>query len=212
MAFDDSSHSQWIGRAASPGWYFDSGVIAFPTDTVYGLGCHVDDVNAIETIYTMKGRDETKPLILLGHSIDVLRPYIATVPPLAKTLMAKHWPGALTLVLPKSERVPNDVTRGLHTVGCRIPNCPVLLDFLTTLPKGVLATTSANRSNKPNLTQATQVQTTFANELANGLLKGLLVSDVESHGAEPSTVAGIDTHNQLTIFRQGSIDLSGFLP
>jgi L-threonylcarbamoyladenylate synthase len=201
----------WLGQASAPGWQFTTGVVAFPTDTVYGLGCQVEDEDAIETIYRLKGRDETKPLILMGHTVDVLRPFVEIIPPLAEQLMADYWPGALTLVLGKSARVPLGITRGGQTVGCRVPDCPVLLDFLKTVPGGVLATTSANQSGEPALTQAALVSASFASALNEGLLVGLLADDTAIQGGVPSTVAGVDDHNRLRVFRQGGVDLSVFL-
>lgn len=178
----------------------DDGVIAFHTDTVFGLGCLIDHPKAIDRIYALKGRDETKPLILLGYEQQAFVPYIADLPSKALDLMEAHWPGALTIVLEKSECVSNTITRQLGTVGLRVPNSSVFREFLKLVPGGVLATTSANPSGQPPALSSKTVRTYF----------GTTVNDVIDDPNVPcqgsaSTVIGITSNNELTIFRQGDV-------
>ena len=180
------------------------GVIAFPTDTVYGMGCMVDKPEAIEKIYRMKGRDEAKPLILLGYDTRSFEPYLnaAKVPEKARQLMARHWPGPLTLVLPKSSTLSDGVTRHLDTIGIRVPDCATLRNFLALVPGGLLATTSANRSGELPCTTADHVIRTFGDDL------GYVIADDDAiQSGQPSTVAGVSESGEIRIFRQGTLVL-----
>src|SRR5947209_12004489 len=92
-------------------------VVAFPTETVYGLGANALDADAVRKIYELKGRPSNSPLIVHVCSTDMAREVVAEWPPLAQELAARWWPGPLTLVLPKRSVVPDIVTAGLPTVG-----------------------------------------------------------------------------------------------
>lgn len=181
------------------------GVIAFPTDTVYGLGCLPRHEAAVRKIYDLKGRSLQKPLILMSYAQAKLDPFIGEMTRLQQerfeTLADTYWPGSLTLVLPKSEKVSTEITRHHQTVGMRIPNCELLLSFLSMVPHGVLATTSANRSNEPECTKASMVFEIFGNQL-----DAILMGDDNASG-QPSTVAAIHSDGSLHILRQGSIVL-----
>ncbi|BAC91215.1 glr3274 [Gloeobacter violaceus PCC 7421] len=133
------------------------GVGAMPTDTVPGLVCLPEYA---EQIYALKGRDEHKPLILLGAAAADLAFYTAQWRSEWTELAERGWPGALTLVLPVGGRVPAAVHRGGGTVGVRIPNHP---DAHALLAKtGPLASTSANRSGQPVLIEPQAIRRTFA--------------------------------------------------
>lgn len=178
------------------------GVIAFPTDTVYGLGCMVDKPQAVERIYRIKGRDETKPLILLGRDEASFQPYVSDIPPRAIELMHDHWPGALTIILPKSERLPDTITRGMQTVGLRIPACPLFLDMLSLVPQGLLATTSANRSGDPPCLTGREVHDTFGDDVDY-----VLVDDAAIHDKVASTVVAVEPDGSLHVLRTGAVVL-----
>ncbi|MBX2860907.1 MAG: threonylcarbamoyl-AMP synthase [Vampirovibrio sp.] len=176
------------------------GVIAFPTDTVYGIGCLPDRVEAVEKIYRLKSRDAQKPLILLGKDSDSLTAFVETVPDIAKTLMTEHWPGPLTIVLAKNEKVPNAITKGFETVGLRQPKCELLTELLSLVPGGVLATTSANVSGEPPCLTAKQVSDTLGNDLDFVLADDLAITDRLA-----STVIAIESDGTLRVLRTGSI-------
>lgn len=178
------------------------GVIAFPTDTVYGLGCMVTKPQAMERIYRIKGRDENKPLILLGRDEASFQPYISHIPDRALALMQAHWPGALTVILPKSEALPVEVTRGMGTVGLRIPDCRLLMDMLSLIPQGVMATTSANRSGEPPCLTAKSVLDTFGDDV-----DFVLADDAAIHDKVASTVVAVEADGSLHVLRTGSIVL-----
>ncbi|MEB3245141.1 MAG: L-threonylcarbamoyladenylate synthase [Vampirovibrionales bacterium] len=176
-------------------------VIAFATDTVYGLGADVTDNAAIEGIYALKGRDENKPLILLGHAWSVFLPYLAALTPAqvqqVNALTEHYWPGPLTLVLPASTTLNPAITRGLPTVGVRIPDCESLIAYLKTLPSGVLATTSANRSGEPACKTAAQVTKVFGTNLMR-----IIVDDAAVNPElPPSAVVGVMPNGELTVYR-----------
>ena len=105
-------------------------IIAFPTDTVYGIGAMITDMEAIEKIYQLKQRDFQKPLAILAATKEDILPYIETPSVQIWALMEQHWPGPLTIVFRKSKAVSDQLTRGLDTIGFRIPNEPVALQLL----------------------------------------------------------------------------------
>ncbi|SMG24246.1 L-threonylcarbamoyladenylate synthase [Dethiosulfovibrio salsuginis] len=131
------------------------GLVAFPTETVYGLGANGLDGKAVSSIYSAKGRPSDNPLILhFGSPEDVVN--VATVDERAKKIMDLFWPGPLTLVLPVNENVPEEVTAGLGTVGVRMPSHPVALALLQAC-RFPVAAPSANASGRPSPTDAQTV-------------------------------------------------------
>src|SRR5688572_5858148 len=98
------------------------GLVAFPTETVYGLGVHALDRGAVLRLFAAKGRPAHDPLIVHVASLAGARALVAEMPPMAATLAARFWPGPLTLVLAKSQAVPDEVTAGLPTVALRVPS------------------------------------------------------------------------------------------
>jgi len=163
----------------------------FPTDTVPGVGALPE---AAQQIYTLKGREPGKPLILLAASLDQIRPLCQGWLTAWTTVMEQHWPGGLTLVLPAAARVPVWCQQA-GGVGLRIPNHPVALALLAQV--GPLATTSINRSGHPPLTDPAQIQAEFP-QLP--LLAG------EYRAGQPSTVARW-REESWEVLRQGQIKL-----
>ena len=105
-------------------------LVAFPTETVYGLGANALDAEAVRKIFQAKGRPATSPLIVHVASVAEARELVRSWPETAERLAARYWPGPLTLVLPKQARIPDVVTAGLPTVAVRIPNHPVALALI----------------------------------------------------------------------------------
>jgi L-threonylcarbamoyladenylate synthase len=122
----------------------NGGLVAFPTETVYGLGANALEVTAVERIYRAKGRPAHSPLIVHLPSVADAQHYAAFWPDAARQLADAFWPGPLTIVLPKSPLIPHRVTAGLDTVGLRVPAHPVALAFLRAAALPVAAP-SANR-------------------------------------------------------------------
>ena len=108
----------------------NGGLVAFPTETVYGLGANALDEKAVRRIYEVKGRPRTSPLILHVCSLAMAKELTSEWPVKAETLARRYWPGPLTLVLPKSQIVSDRLTAGLDTVGIRMPDHPVALAMI----------------------------------------------------------------------------------
>jgi len=135
----------------------EGGVVAFPTETVYGLGALATDEQAVRKIFEAKGRPSDNPLIVHIGNREAVEQYAIQIPDDAYKLMEKFWPGPLTLVFHKRPGViAPSVTPGFETVGLRMPDHPVALELLQTLD-GPLAAPSANRSGKPSPTEAGHV-------------------------------------------------------
>jgi L-threonylcarbamoyladenylate synthase len=143
-----------VGRAAEV--LRGGGLVAFPTETVYGLGAHALDAAAVRRIFEAKGRPGYNPLIVHAPDAGVARALAAAWPPAAAALAAAFWPGPLTLVLPKALGVPDAVTAGLATVALRVPAHPVALALLRAARLPVAAP-SANRSAGVSPTTALHV-------------------------------------------------------
>jgi L-threonylcarbamoyladenylate synthase len=173
-------------------------VVAFPTETVYGLGGNATSTEAVDKIFKAKGRPSDNPLIVHIANQAQLEDLVTSIPPKAKKLMDSYWPGPLTLILPAKEKaVSKRVTAGLSTVAVRIPDHPVALALLreTGLP---LAAPSANLSGKPSPTSANHVW----NDLF-GRIAGIVDGGVTGVGVE-STV--LDCTEEIpVILRPGGI-------
>lgn len=134
----------------------NSGLVAFPTETVYGLGANGLDEKAIKKIFLAKGRPQDNPLILHVHSIEQVKELVKEIPEIAKNCMKEFWPGPLTILLPKSDKVPNVITAGLNTVAIRMPENKIALELIRT-SKVPIAAPSANISGRPSPTSAKHV-------------------------------------------------------
>lgn len=133
------------------------GLVAFPTETVYGLGANGLDAAACKKIYEAKGRPSDNPLILTIGDISGLYPIVSCVTENAKKIIDAFWPGPITLVLPKAECVPFEVTGGLDTVAIRFPSNLIARELIKTAGIPVAAP-SANSSGKPSPTRASHVE------------------------------------------------------
>jgi len=123
-------------------------LIIFPTETVYGIGADIRRIDAVERIFALKGRSESKPLSLHVSGTEMARSFVRDWPKRAQELTAKFWPGPLTLVVPRSDAVPSAVTRGLDTVGLRCPDHSDALTLIRELGAPIVGT-SANPSGEP---------------------------------------------------------------
>jgi len=141
----------------------EGGLVAFPTETVYGLGANALDATAVRKIYALKGRPATSPLIVHVASVEQARELAAEWPPEAERLAREYWPGPLTIVVAKKAIIPAEVTAGLGTVGLRMPRHPVALELLRAA--GVpIAAPSANRFTQLSPTSAEHVRDAFGTE------------------------------------------------
>ncbi len=132
------------------------GLVAFPTETVYGLGGNALDADASAKIYAAKGRPSDNPLIVHIADREELYPLVREIPDAAEKLMDRFWPGPLTLIFRKTDVVPKETTGGLETVAVRMPSHPVAAEFIRA--SGVpIAAPSANTSGRPSPTMAEHV-------------------------------------------------------
>ncbi|TAK13480.1 MAG: threonylcarbamoyl-AMP synthase [Anaerolineae bacterium] len=169
--------------------------VAFPTDTVYGLGALATVAAAIGRLYDIKGRDETKAIAILLAGDDQL-PQVATdLSPAALTLARRFWPGALTLVVPRHPSLP-DVLSPRPTIGVRVPDHAAARALLAAA--GPLAVTSANLSGAPDCTTAAQVAVQLGGRVE------LILDGGETPGGVPSTVVDT-TGTDIAILRGGPV-------
>ena len=134
----------------------DGGLVAFPTETVYGLGVHALDPVAVKRLFEAKGRPSNDPLIVHVSGLDAAASLTTHLPPDAAALADRFWPGPLTMVIPRASSVPREVTAGLETVAVRVPSHPVARALLA--EAGVpVAAPSANLFSRPSPTTATHV-------------------------------------------------------
>jgi L-threonylcarbamoyladenylate synthase len=132
------------------------GLVAFPTETVYGLGAHALDRAAVRRIFAAKGRPSTDPLIVHVGALAQLSALVTARPDVVDALASRFWPGPLTLVLPRAAAVPDDVTAGLDTVAVRVPAHPVARALLAAVALPIAAP-SANLFSRPSPTRAAHV-------------------------------------------------------
>jgi len=135
-------------------------LVAFPTETVYGLGANALDPAAVEKIFVAKGRPPESPLIVHASSVEEAQSLVTVWPDSAEKLARRHWPGPLTLVLPKQKQIPDRVTAGLPTVGIRVPAHPLAIELIRRAGLPVAAP-SANRFAKLSPTTAGHVSRSF---------------------------------------------------
>jgi L-threonylcarbamoyladenylate synthase len=177
----------------------EGGLVAFPTDTVYGVGAHGFMPQAVERLYAAKRRPRGKPIALLLAAGEEIRQVARDVPPLAWELAERLWPGGLTLVLLRSSAVPDVVCGGGDTVAVRVPDHPVALALIRALG-APLAASSANLSGQPDPVTAEEVQE------ALGEAVDLILDGGRCPGGVPSTLLDV-TRKPPRLLRPGAISL-----
>jgi L-threonylcarbamoyladenylate synthase len=180
-------------------WIKKDEVIAIPTETVYGLAGNAESDEAISRIFEAKGRPSDNPLIVHISKREQLDGLVSSVPANAEKLMDAFWPGPLTIVLPKGDKVSEKVTAGLSTVAVRMPDHPVALALIeaSSVP---LAAPSANLSGKPSPTTANHVYEDLKNRIP-----GIVDGGSTGVGVESTVVECVD--NYVTILRPGGVTL-----
>jgi L-threonylcarbamoyladenylate synthase len=173
----------------------DNEIVAFPTDTVYGIGGNLYSYDAIQKLYQVKIRRYQKAIAVLIGDLDQLSLVTKKLTPIAAKLASKYWPGALTLVLPKLDGLPDNLSP-YPTVGIRMPDYWFALELLKNA--GPLATTSANISGQKDLVTCQEV----VNKLGEKIK--LIVDGGKTPGGIPSTVVDC-TQSFPVVLREGSI-------
>jgi L-threonylcarbamoyladenylate synthase len=148
----------------------EGGVVAFPTETVYGLGASVFQTQAIQRIFTVKGRPQDNPLIVHIGGFDQLTQIVHPPPPLFEKLAKFFFPGPLTVLLPKLESVPSLVSANLPLIGVRMPAHPLALELIQAVGVPLVAP-SANISGRPSSTCALHVHSDFGSKI-DGIIDG----------------------------------------
>jgi len=182
------------------------GLVAFPTDTVYGVGALVFNGPAVESIYAAKDRPVEKAIPVLIGDVDDLVKVSAEVPEIALKLAARFWPGPLTLVVPKHPELPEAVSAS-ETVGVRLPNHPVARGLLRLA--GPMAVTSANLTGQPSPSTADEVFAQLGGRIA------LILDGGKTPGGVPSTIVdcvGVEPQvlREGPISRKEILELSGY--
>lgn len=177
----------------------DGGLVAFPTETVYGLGANALNEEAAKKIYAAKGRPSDNPLIAHISCMEELEPLVKEIPEAGRKLAEAYWPGPLTMIFPKSSIVPYGTTGGLETVAVRMPSDPVA-NRLIRLAKVPVAAPSANTSGRPSPTTAQHVWQDM-----NGRIEMILDGGPVGIGVE-STI--VDVSGEVpTLLRPGAVTM-----
>jgi L-threonylcarbamoyladenylate synthase len=178
-----------------------NGLVAFPTDTVYGVGALAFRPEPVQRLYTVKGRSTDKAIaVLVGRESDLAN-VAAHLTPAARILARKFWPGSITLVVPRHPNLP-DAVSALPTVGVRLPDHPIARSLLELT--GPLAVTSANRSGEPNAATAEAVLEQLAGRVE------LILDGGRVPGGVPSTVVDCTTPFPR-VLREGPISAAAIL-
>jgi L-threonylcarbamoyladenylate synthase len=198
IVLDPDSPEGWGGPIARAVHLLRNGeTVAFPTDTVYGLGADPTREDAIASLFRAKGRPEEKPIALLVADPEDVRQVAAEVTHEAERLMDRFWPGALTLVLPASPSLPAALLGGKTTVGVRMPDHPLALALLRAWG-APLAVTSANRSGEQDRCSGREVETALKGHVP------LVLDGGRTPGSAPSTVVDL-TVSPPRVLRLGPI-------
>ncbi|OGI06033.1 MAG: threonylcarbamoyl-AMP synthase [Candidatus Margulisiibacteriota bacterium] len=174
------------------------GVIAFPTDTVYGFGADIFCRDAIERIYAIKNRERDKPFLVNIGDQRVIYPYLKKITSIEKELMDTFWPGTLTIVLQVNEKVPDYIRRGHETLGVRIPNDPLALALLKDYPDPIIST-SVNHSGELSSLTSVEVYDEFKSSIDY-----LFGNDVTCSGILSTIIIVVD--DKIKILRSGASD------
>jgi Sua5/YciO/YrdC/YwlC family protein len=171
------------------------GLVAFPTDTVYGVGCLAFHQQAIESIYIAKDRPMEKAIpVLIGDSTDIIQ-VAEEIPIFAMRLIARFWPGPLTVLVPKKSTLPEAIS-ATPTVGVRVPDHEIARALLRLA--GPMAVTSANISGRPSPTTAAQVSSQLNGRIA------MIIDGGVTRGGIPSTLVDC-TGDEIQILREGPL-------
>ena len=178
----------------------NDGIIIFPTDTVYGIGCNCFSEKAIQNLFEIKERDYKKPINVLTNNMEKIKKVAKNINAKQEEIINKYMPGALTMILDKKEEVPDILTSNLDTIGVRIPNNKIALEILKNC-KFPIATTSANISGDNPALEIREFIDKFKDKV------DIIIDGGKSEIGIASTVVSLDESNNVRILRQGSIEV-----
>jgi len=173
------------------------GVIAYPTETFYGLGADATNEKAIEKIFAVKGRNFKNPILLIIGQADDIYPLVQDVPETAKKLMTAFWPGALTIIFSAADKISPLLTAGSGKIGLRVSSHPGAQGIVQKL-KRPLTATSANLSGAPECTRASEVAEQIGDKI------DAIIDLGDTPGAKGSTIIDV-TSTPPVILREGAI-------
>jgi L-threonylcarbamoyladenylate synthase len=184
------------------------GLVAFPTETVYGLGADAENPAAVADIYKAKGRPANHPVIVHLSPEAKLNYWVREIPDEAKKLIAAFWPGPLTLILKRADHIPDAVSGGQDSIGVRCPSHPTAIALLRAFKNGQggIAAPSANKFGRISPTTAQHVRDEFDAELQSGLIKMVLEGEQSDVGIESTILdlSRLETHGAV-LLRPGHI-------
>jgi L-threonylcarbamoyladenylate synthase len=195
-----NSYDRQIGDAARV--LAEGGVVAFPTDTVYGLGADIHNAKAVDRIYEIKGRPRGNPLPVLINDISHITDVVSDPEPFVLYLASLCWPGGLTIVTPTSIPLPDALLQD-GCVGVRVPEDPICLRLIERFG-GPITGTSANRTGSPSATSAKQVRDQL------GASVDYILDAGQSQQIKPSTVVRV-AGGKVSIVREGVISAASIL-
>jgi L-threonylcarbamoyladenylate synthase len=175
------------------------GIVAYPTDTVYGLGASMSSLKAINRIFEVKGRPKGMALPLLVANREQIKQLVTAIPPAAWLLIYNFFPGALTIVLNKSDVVPDIITGGNKTVAVRIPDHPIAISLIKGLGQPIVGT-SANLSGQPSAHTAEEVHAQLGNRV------DMIINGGTCQGGIESTIVDLSGKKPI-VRRLGAISL-----
>lgn len=197
----DPRQPQPVALREAAGILSGGGLVAFPTETFYGLGANALDPEAVRRVYTVKGRSELKPLLVLVDSVQMAESLVTEVSTAAWSLVTKYWPGPLTLVFKAIPGLPGDLTAGTGTIGIRMPSHPVTFGLVRAAGFPVTAP-SANLSGQEPPTTSAEVQQALDGEI------DLILDGGPTKGGLPSTILDA-TVSPPRVIREGALEIRG---
>lgn len=178
----------------------NDGVIIFPTDTIYGIGCNCFSTKAIKKIFSYKKRPNNKPINVLTDNYEKILSVVKEIKPKEKELINKYMPGALTIILKKNEAISPLLTANLDTIGVRIPSNCIALKILESV-NYPLATTSVNISGEESGIKLADFEVDFADKV------DAIIDGGESKLKVASTIVQVDDKDNIKILRQGTLKI-----
>ena len=196
------SHREYVGCSLSRAVSVlqNGGIVAFPTETYYGLAIDPDCESAVAKLFEVKQRQAHKPLLLLIDSIEQLNELVSEIPFPYHDLIKKYWPGPLTLIFPARDTLSKLLTGNSGTVGARISPHPIARELVRKMGKPITAT-SANLSGRESARSALEVLQMFKDKI------DYILDGGETAAGLCSTVCGLK-NGVLTVLREGQVDLS----
>lgn len=178
----------------------NDGIIIFPTDTVYGIGCNCFSEKAIKKIFEVKSRIEKKPINVLTNQVDKINKVVRKISKEEQKIISSYMPGALTIILDKKEEVPDVLTSKLDTIGVRIPDNEIALNILKNFEVPI-ATTSVNISGESPGVEVKDFIEKFNDKV------DIIIDGGKCKIGTASTIVRVDENCQTKILRKGSINI-----